>query len=234
MRFFREKMIKRTAVLLIACIAVSTNSFASPEPAEEDPNVYVFEAEHTDLSQIQGAGKSNNMQGTAVITYDKFEAGASEEYFIAYLYMKGNKIVFKVSSDADIDNVKLELRATAEAGIEKIGSDEFSVTVNGNVISYRDMKFKDVVNGFFSMDSGGLRPFSDYTISSGISLKKGENEIVLEVINDTTLDGTAHAHAPIIDCIKLTVPEGTEAVLEWAEGFPDAASIKRIEQMEDE
>ena len=192
---------------------------------------FVFEAEHTDLTKIQGAGKSNALEGTAVITYDKFDAGASGDYFVGYLYIKNNVVTFKIHADKDVSGVKFTLRATAESGIESIDANDLKISVNGSDISYRTLSFNGVKAGFFSMDSDGLRAFSDYTISTGIDLHEGDNEITFQVVSDSVVDGTATAKAPILDCIVLTTPDDSDAELTME---PNAASLQRIEQLEDE
>ena len=196
-----------------------------------DPHVFTFEAEHTDLTAIQGAGKSNALEGTAVITYDKFDAGASGDYFVGYLYIRNNVVTFNIHSDRDVDDVKFVLRATTEAGVSSIDSDDMLISVNGENISYRTLNFNGVKNGFFSMDSDGLREFSDYTISTGISLHEGDNTNSYSIVSTEPVDGTATARAPILDCIKLTTPEDSEAELTME---PNAMSLLRIEQLENE
>ena len=219
------------ALVLCFAMLVQAEEPAAEEEAAADPHKFVFEAEHTDLTKIQGAGKSNALEGTAVITYDKFDAGASNDYFVGYLYIKNNVVTFNIHSDKDVSGVKFALRATAESGISSIDSNDLKISVNGNEVSYRGLSFNDVKAGFFSMDSDGLREFSDYTISSGIDLKEGDNEITFTVVSDSAVDGTATAKAPIIDCIMLTTPDDSDAELTME---PNEASLKRIEQLEDE
>ena len=219
------------ALVLCFAMLVQAEEPAAEEAAADDGHSFVFEAEHTDLTKIQGAGKSNALEGTAVITYDKFEAGASNDYFVGYLYIKNNVVTFVINSDKDVSGVKFSLRATAESGISSIDSNDLKISVNGTDVSYRALSFNDVKAGFFSMDSDGLRAFSDYTISSGIDLHEGDNEITFTVVSESAVDGTATAKAPILDCIKLTTPDDSDAVLTME---PNEASLKRIEQLEDE
>ena len=226
-----EKM-KRIAALAISAILVfavltacsgggssaggsEAGTAAAPAAGGHD---FVFEAEHTDLTKIQGAGKSNALEGTAVITYDKFDAGASGDYFVGYLYIKNNVVTFKVHADKDVSGVKFTLRATAESGIESIDANDLKISVNGADVQYRTLSFNGVKAGFFSMDSDGLRAFSDYTIS-------------FQVVSDSVVDGTATAKAPILDCIVLTTPDDSDAELTMES---NAASLQRIEQLEDE
>ena len=137
---------KRKKPILFAALALSTvfacAAFAACDNSGENPggenpggdeivtgaHDFVFEAEHTDLTKIQGAGKSNTLEGVAVITYDKFDAGASNDYFVGYLYIKNNVVTFNIHSDKDVSGVKFTLRATAEAGISSIDSNVLSVS----------------------------------------------------------------------------------------------------------
>ena len=242
----KEKM-KKLAALAICVVLVfsvltacsggsSSGSDSGSEAGTADAPAagghdFVFEAEYTDLTKIQGAGKSNALEGTAVITYDKFDAGASGDYFVGYLYIKNNVVTFKIHSDKDVSGVKFTLRATAESGIESIDANDLKISVNGADVSYRTLSFNGVKAGFFSMDSDGLRAFSDYTISTGIDLHEGDNEITFTVVSDSVVDGTATAKAPILDCIVLTTPDDSDAELTME---PNAASQQRIEQLEDE
>ena len=192
---------------------------------------FVFEAEHTDLTKIQGAGKSNALEGVAVITYDKFDAGASNDYFVGYLYIKGNVVTFNIHSDKDVSGVKLTLRATAEAGVSEIDKDDMLIAVNGENVTYRTLTFNGVKDGFFSMDSGGLRAFSNHLISNSIDLHEGDNTITFTVVSTEAVDGTASARACILDCITLTTPEDSDAELTMEK---NAMSLQRIDQLENE
>ena len=240
MKMERMKKLAALAICAILVFAVLTacsgGSSSGGEAGTADVPAagghdFVFEAEHTDLTKIQGAGKSNALEGTAVITYDKFDAGASGDYFVGYLYIKNNVVTFKIHSDKDVSGVKFTLRATAESGIESIDANDLKISVNGADVQYRTLSFNGVKAGFFSMDSDGLRAFSDYTISTGIDLHEGDNEITFQVVSDSVVDGTATAKAPILDCIVLTTPDDSDAELTME---PNASSLQRIEQLEDE
>ena len=195
----------------------------------ETVNQFIFEAEYTDLSGIEGAGFSNAMGNTATITYDKFNAEASNDYFVGYLYKKGCTLTFNIYSDKAVEGVKLELRASAEGGLTSINSSEMVVAVNGTQISYRDMSFDGVKSSFFSMTDDGVRAFSDYTLSKTINLQAGNNVITFTNISEITLGGTATARFPLMDCIKLTTPTESDAVLSME---PNADSVAYIDYLE--
>lgn len=189
--------------------------------AEEDG--FVFEAEYTDLSFVFGHGYSNEVEGTGCISEDIFDAEASNDYFVGYLYEEGNELEFHIKSDADVEDATLILRATMEFQDATLTWQDFAITVNdSDPIQYRDMKFKKVKD-VFSL-SGELRPFSDFTIGT-ISLQEGENVIKLTVNNSTTMTGTMRATAPIVDCIKIQTESDAQLTWNDEEGFPMEENI---------
>ena len=202
---------------------------SSDSGEDESVHQFTFEAEYTDLSGIEGAGFSNAMGNTATITYDKFNAGASNGYFVGYLYKKGCALTFNIHSDKAVEGVKFVLRASAEGGLSLINSMEMVVTLNGTKISYKDMKFEGVKSSFFSMTDDGLREFSNYTVATKINLQEGNNVITFTNISETALGGTATARFPLIDCIILTTPDTSDAVLSME---ADLASLEQIEILE--
>ena len=206
----------------------TNNPAASSSVLEEGVNEFVFEAEYTNLLAIKGAGMSNEMENVTVITYDKFNADASNGYFVGYLYKKGCAVEFHIDSDKAVENVELILRATMEFENRNLTWEELTITVNGgDPLQYKTLKFTDTYN-FFSM-SGQLRPFSDFSIKN-INLQEGENVIRFEVTNSRTMSGTASATGVIIDCIKLQTE--ADVTMEWSEGYPHADSLARIDEME--
>lgn len=191
-----------------------------------EAGTYVFEAEYTDLSSISGHTFSGELQGFSVITADEYDAGASNGYFIGYLYEKGNTITFEITSDKAVTDAKLYLRATEEHENNPIDWEMLTVSVNGgDPIQYKTMDFSGANSGFFS-STKVLRAFKDYTIGT-ISLQEGKNTITFTVNNNTVLQGTAKAIAPIIDCIKIK----TDASLTYEK---NAQALKHIEKLENQ
>ena len=198
----------------------------------ENLTTYTFEAEHTDLSNWYGAGFSSNPAGTMAITADKWNANASNGYFICDMYANGSTIAFDIEASADVDNVTLVLRATAEKGIASLTDEQFMVGYypdgeSSTIIEYGKLEFDGVKSDW---KESGLRPFSDFTISKTVSLKQGINHIVFAVMNDDAIGGTAKASGCLIDCIKLGVAEDSGVTLSMEK---NEQSLKQIERLED-
>lgn len=186
--------------------------------AESVEKEFVFEAEHVDLTYLSGHGWSNEVMGFGLLLKDKYNAGASNGYALAYLYENGNEIEFYINASEDVENVTLVLRCTMEHKLASASIDwtEMEITVNdGEPIEYRTLNFNNIP-GLMTVKNA-LLPFANKTIGK-INLQQGENLIKIEVTNNITMEGTMQATAPIIDCIILKTDADVE--LEWAQGFP--------------
>ena len=87
--------------------------------------------------------------------------------------------------------------------------DNFSITVNGEALRYSSILLDGAINS-----EDVKRPFQDYDIATGVSLKEGENIIRLTVTNTAEFEiGTMQAYAPLIDCLYIE----TDAELTWEE-----------------
>ena len=206
--------------------AGSTDAGTNTHPEDEsNPGLFTFEAEYVDLMFISGHGYSNEVEGTGCIVKDTYGAGASNGYFVGYIYEEGNELEFVINSDKAVTGAKLVLRATMEHQDYEMTWQDFEITVNGgDPIQYRNLKFSNV-QPIFSLN-GTLRPFSDFTIGN-IDLQEGENTITLTVTNSTTMTGTMRATAPIVDCIKIETDSG--AKLNWGERYPLEDNLSRFE-----
>ena len=220
------KSIKKWLVLLLA--AVMTVSFAGmamadeaaeeATEAEESGKEFVFEAENVDLTYLSGHGWSNEVMGVGLLIKDKYNAGASNQFALGYLYENGNEVEFYIDSTADVEDVTLVLRCTMEHKNDSasITWEEMEITVNDeDPIQYRTLNFKNIP-GLLTVKNE-LAPFENKTIGK-INLVEGENLIKIAITNDITMEGTMQATAPIIDCIILKTDADVE--LTWAEGFP--------------
>ena len=188
------------------------------EAEEEGGKEFVFEAENVDLTYLSGHGWSNEVMGVGLLIKDKYNAGASNDFALGYLYENGNEVEFYIDSSAAVDDVTLVLRCTMEHKNDscEIAWDEMEITVNdGDPIEYRTLKFKNIP-GLLTVKNE-LAPFENKTIGK-ISLDEGENLIKIAITNDITMEGTMQATAPIIDCIILKTDADVEFT--WAEGFP--------------
>ena len=178
--------------------------------------IYTFEAEYTDVDDLQGMGYSGNANGTNMIVKDQLNGGASNGYYVGWLYSEGLTLTFNVTSDEDVDDAYLVLRLSAEYYSISLTDDEFLVSVNGEKASFDELSF-DVS----SATTTQMLAFGDYECTTRVSLNAGDNVITLRVNNDTYLSGTMYAKAPLVDCIYVE----TGAGMDWAEGFPKTSNI---------
>jgi len=185
---------------------------------------YTFEAENTQLTDLPeedltadwgnkiGYGYSNNVSGLGLIGDGVItQSEASNDHYITDLYYNGAYLEFVIKSDRAVDNAVLTLRLTCEFYDMYITSDMFTVSVNGEAISYEGIDLSGAVT---DMASTQKRPFTNHVITDSLHLNEGENIIRLEVTNNTKLGttGTMNATAPMVDCLYIT----TDAVLTWA------------------
>jgi len=171
-----------------------------------------FEAEWVDLTGKEGAGYSNTLSETELITqainketYELLDAGASNGYFIMGLYVPGIFITFNVVSDRAVTDATLILRISFEVQYVELSDDDYLIKVNGVKQNYNALSLViDETNGIKAgvMDYFML-PFTDLIVIEGVSLKEGVNTIDLVTNNEFALAGTAKATAPAIDCIKI-------------------------------
>lgn len=179
---------------------------------------YIFEAEMLDFSDFFGWGFSGNATGTDAILQDiDGSAGASNGYFVTYLYGYGVTLTFEIDSDRAIPDVELVLRLSGEikdffiqSTLSPGGSPDeepvYTVKVNGVPIQYEEIYF----NGVPGQNEGIIMPFEDFVIAN-IDLVEGKNTIELITDNSLGMGGTMWSTAPMVDCIKLT----TYANLTW-------------------
>ncbi|HIV63681.1 MAG TPA: InlB B-repeat-containing protein [Firmicutes bacterium] len=200
--------------------AECTETYSSSDRVTEDTVLYAlwyeihtFEAEYTDVSAIEGSGYSGNESGTGIIDPDTYNMGASNGYYVGWLYNPGIELKFEITSDRDVTNAVLALRLSAEFGDKLITDDNFTVAVNGEKITYNDIAFTNVPDG----SADAKMPFSTYILNRNISLEHGDNVITLTVSNNEKGEGgTMNATAPLVDCLYIY----SDAEIGWAEGYP--------------
>jgi uncharacterized repeat protein (TIGR02543 family) len=170
---------------------------------------YTFEAEDTDLSGKVGPSYSGTAVETSMIVYSN-TLGASNDRYIDYLYQKDLSLEFYIACDEDVTGVTL-IGSFAAFLSESytFNKDNFAIIVNGQELNYQAF----TVTKNADEDKG---QFSDFTLYSALTLKKGANTIQLKVNNSAAIAGTTYkAYAPLVDCIKLT----TSAVVTWDENY---------------
>ena len=183
--------------------------------------VFIFEAEDLLMDDMSGPGYSGAAYDYSMRVKDRYEAGASNEYYISYLYARYDNSAynttceFHVDSTADVEDVHLILRLSAEYEDITINGDDFEVIVNDAKIGYDDITFEGAAD---ATNNNSLLPFEDYEISANVTLQEGENVILLRTANDRKQGsgGTMNSTAPVVDCLKLAA-EGTE--LSWTDGW---------------
>lgn len=187
-----------------------------------------FDAEFTEIDPTKvHYGYSGSVTGTGIIIEEDGANSHSEEYplnssvashtghYISYLYAYGDTLTFVINSSEAVSGVTLIASLTTEIAtnltIGPTGENSFQFIVNGAEINYSPITFTG------TKPSAGTYKgtFSEYTISTNISLNAGENIIQL-VTNNTNGSGmgggTLRAVAPMVDYIRLV----TTATLSWS------------------
>lgn len=186
--------------------------------AAGSPKAYRFEAEYSDVITkgtigMQGATYSGGQAGKGLIQEDDNNlTKASNGYFVHFLYVKGNNLVFEVNSDV-ATTARIDMRLSAEykaafsiAPVGKEGVSQYPVKVNGVSVDYGQIDFTNV-----PLQGEGWKEFADYKLGDNIPLVAGKNTIEMITDNDDLLYGTANATAPMIDCITIEA----NATLTW-------------------
>ena len=165
---------------------------------------FALEAEATQLTGLDlnrddansdgnkiGYGRSGEAPGTGMIA-DRNDASGGK--YIRGLYYYGANLEFIFTSDAAVDDATLVARLSAEFKDYALTSSDLVFEVNGQAVPY---------NTTINLTEDG--PFTDFTISTAVSLREGENVIRLVVENDEKQfpDGTVYAAAPIVDCLYV-------------------------------
>jgi len=186
-------------------------------------NRYTFEAENTDFEGKSGLGYSGTVSGTMLIVKDRFDAAASGNYYVTYLFYNGAFLEFHINAAEDINDAVLDLRLSTEMMSIDLTDSEFLVEVNGENLSYGSISIPLTLDGANGYSDDQKQPFSDFFVTNKLSLKKGENVIRLVVNNDRQMgtSGTMYATAPMIDCIHIS----TDTALSWGEGYPKNTEI---------
>lgn len=211
----------RTGYAFSKWIAADGTDFDFATPVEADTVItaqwnktvtgeqtWVFEAEDTDLTGKIGPSFSGSAQEQSMIIFND-SVGASNDRMVGYLYENGISLEFYVACDEDVDNATLTVRISGEYTTMSYDGNEYEVLVNGEAKSYPAVTIE-------GDPAAGLVACDDLIQIRGVSLKKGANLIQLLTNNTKSVDGTTFkAHAPVVDCIKIT----TDAVVIWDENY---------------
>lgn len=223
---------------------------------------YVFEAELTQLTNIPigdtgktedklGFGESSNPKGLYLIEWDCYNAGASNDYYVSYLYNPGSYLEFCITAEEPIENATLVLRLTPELHDMYFGTggedgtaaerNGYKVYVNP-VYSFNSIINKESLESYEQVFDLGhdltgavtkdedpnytrKRAFEDYEITTTLNLRQGEN--IIRLVTDNTHDygGSMHAAAPMVDCIKIY----TNGAIHWTEGKCSSENLDGID-----
>ena len=180
------------------------------------PKAYRFEAEYCDVITkgmgMGGATYSGGQRGKGLIQPDDGTMGASNGYFVHFLYVTGNNLEYDIMSDA-AGTAKIDMRLSAEYkdafSINWDGSNgasKYTIKVNGTAIDYGTISFTNI-----PPQGEGYKAFDDFALTASVPLVAGKNTIEMITDNEDLLFGTAQATAPMIDCITVE----TTQTLTW-------------------
>lgn len=174
---------------------------------------YTFEAEYCkEIGGMTGVGFSGNTSGLNMIERDLLDKGASNGFYVTYLYRNGLGLQFNIDSESEASGARMLLRLSTQYMDLALDSNLFEVKVtyeDGTSIAF---SYPLIEISPDSMGTSGEKAaFKDFLITEKLTLKKGENVISLKVVNSGITLGTMEAYAPIIDCLKIT----TDANLTW-------------------
>ena len=162
--------------------------------ADQDPNINSF-------GEKIGHGYSSDVSGTGLIFDDSIvEGGCSNHHFVCDLYYNQAFIEFDIEAEEATNDAILKASLSAEYFDRTFTKDNWIVSVNGTSIDYGTIVIDNVPSG---RDVKRKKAFSEFTLSTSLSLKKGKNVIKLITNNSTRHDstGTRAAEAPRIDCL---------------------------------
>lgn len=199
-----------------------TNPVKQTKKFDADADIYArwftidtFEAEYTKLDGLTseedkningfgekiGHGYSSDVSGTGLIFNGSIvEGGCSNDHFVCDLYYKEAFIQFDIEAENATDDAILKASLSAEYFDRTFTKENWIVSVNGVSIDYGTIVLDNVPSG---RDVKRKKAFSEFTLSTALSLKKGKNVIKLITNNSTRHDasGTRAAEAPRIDCL---------------------------------
>ena len=198
---------KRVMALLLALALLLSLSIASAEEYAEGKNKYTLEAEHTDLSGKDAFGYSGSTSGTGMVVGDNTDSrSASNGYYVGWLYKPAQFLVFAFECEEDLDDVTIVFRLSAQYGDVDVTGDQIFVAVNYDESTddwEQTFDFPMHIESYSEMSSS-VKDFQDYLVVENISLKKGYNEIELDINNNIQgVGGTMKAAAPLVDCLIL-------------------------------
>ena len=198
---------KRLLSILLALLLLCGAFAAFAEDYAAGKNKFVLEAERTDLSGKEAFGYSGSTSGTGMVIGDNTDSrSASGGYYVGWLYKPASFLTFAFECGEDLDDVTVVFRLSAQYGNVDVTGGQIFVAVNYD----EDEDTWEQIFDFpmhiesYSEMSSNVKDFQDYLVVENISLKKGYNEIELDINNNIQgVGGTMKAAAPLVDCLIL-------------------------------
>jgi len=174
----------------------------------------IFEAELIDLTGKEGGGYSGAAQEEKMVQKDdRFFAvprpagAASGGYYVSYLFTE-IFVEFKILSSEAVSGVTLSIRMASDIGDVTFTPAELAFSLNGGApFPYGEMKVPSGVG-----DAKGA--FTEFTVTTALSLVKGENVVRVEIKENTLLQGN-RGGGPELDYIKLSGASLAGTELSW-------------------
>jgi hypothetical protein len=137
--------------------------------------------------------------------------GSSVERCLEGRVAEGLHLYFNFVSDVAVTG-NIVIRFSEEVEAYTFNKDNYDIQLNNTAIDYPAVSFtaSEVPAQTAAIT---VASFKDFTILSNATIKKGYNYLHLTTANSDAVSGTTMtAHAPIVDCVKITVDN---AVLTW-------------------
>lgn len=200
-----------------ASTSKETDKTTETSKQPEEPGTFVIEAEFSpDIEYAdEYPGFSGSQSGANIIVQDRDGSfGASNGYYVSYLYKRGASLSYTITSDKDVE-VELYWRISGEFfNNQTYNMTDNEITVNENMVVYSRITLDDIPG----QGQNKNRPFTDVKLNK-VKLHAGNNTLVYTTQNETKLGGTMSATAPIIDCFKIKNYQ--DAKLEFSDAKTD-------------
>lgn len=189
-------------------------SSSTEEVSPDGEKTFVFEAEYNPyIENMSGPAFSGTYTGLDMIQHDFINKStgelayeASNGYYVTGLWKNGQTMAFTINSDQAVTGATFVWRISCECYNIALEPGFYDIYVNGEQINYKKIEINDVPSY-----QTGYRKFEDFTLTTKLALKEGENQIIFYTTNKTAMGGTMTATAPTFDCFKIK----TKANLTW-------------------